>query len=322
MTATNRRVDRVQIEAKEEQTFKFTVDSEPLLVNFDNEGTLIKELFFVKTTGQLIYQLQNDRDVLGRIWASSQLSARMRDDKTSVTDRAAIVKALSQAATGDKFWGTRVEALVALNGVKDAKDSLLAATKDADARVRTRAVAALAATKDPSLADTYVQLLGDQSYGVIRAAASALGQTRSAAAYDALVKLLDAPSWRDTIRASGLTGLAALGDQRALEAGLKYSAAGNPAGVRAAALGVLGSTGKGDPRVLPVLSAALNEGFEHRSFQLMNAAGEALIALGDERGVATLDQLAKRAVGSQFGSLIAQYQSRLKAKLASTKTGS
>jgi hypothetical protein len=77
MTAGNRRVDRVQIEAKEEQDLKFVVDSEPLLVNFDNEGTLIKELMFVKTTGQLIYQLQNDRDPLGRIWASSQLSLRM-----------------------------------------------------------------------------------------------------------------------------------------------------------------------------------------------------------------------------------------------------
>ena len=73
MTAGNRRVDRVQIHAREEQILKFTVDSEPLLVNFDNEGTLIKELLFVKTTGQLIYQLQNDRDPLGRIWASSQL---------------------------------------------------------------------------------------------------------------------------------------------------------------------------------------------------------------------------------------------------------
>jgi HEAT repeat protein len=65
---------------------------------------------------------------------------------------------------------------------------------------------------------------------VIRASASALGQTKSAAAYDALVKLLDQPSWRDTIRASGLNGLAALGDKRALELGIKYYVAGNPAG--------------------------------------------------------------------------------------------
>jgi len=323
MTAANRRVDRVQIEAKEEQTFKFSVDSEPLLVNFDNEGTLIKEVVFVKTTGQLIYQLQNDRDPLGRIWASSQLSARMRDDKTGAADKDAIVKSLSRAATSDPFWGARVEALVTLNGVKEARDALLAATKDPDARVRARAVGALSATKDPSLANTYVQLLSDQSYAVIRASASALGQTKSATAYDPLVKLLDSPSWRDTIRASGLTGLAALGDKRALEYGLKYSTGENQIGVRTAALSVLGATGKGDPRALAPLSKALNEALERRSFQLVTAAGEALVNLGDERGLASLDEFAKRVAGSpQLAPLIGSYQSRLKAKLASTKPGS
>jgi aminopeptidase N len=323
MTAGNRRVDRVQIEAKEEQVLRFTVDSEPLLVNFDNEGTLIKELLFLKTTGQLIYQLQNDRDPLGRIWASSQLSSRLRDDKTSPADRDAILKALSQAVTKDQFWGARVEILVALNGVKEAKDALLAATKDTEARVRARAIGALAATKDPSLADTYVQLLNDRSYAVIRASASALGQTRSTAGYDALVKLIDQPSWRDTIRASGLTGLAALGDRRGLELGVKYAATGNPNGVRAAALSLLGATGKQDPRVLPILTGVLNEGLERRSFQLISAAGEAMVALGDERALPTLEELAKKAGDSpQLASVISSYQSRLKARLASAKTGS
>ena len=323
MTAGNRRVDRVQIEAKEEQVLKFTVDSEPLLVNFDNEGTLIKELLFVKTTGQLIYQLQNDRDPLGRIWASSQLSARLREDKTSAADREGILKALAQAVTKDPFWGARVEVLVALNGINDAKETLLAATKDPEARVRARAVAALSATKDPGLADTYVQLLNDRSYAVIRAAASALGQTRSPAGYDALVKLIDLPSWRDTIRASGLTGLTALNDKRALELGIKYYPAGNSNNVRAAALSLLGATGKDDPRVLPILAAVLNEGLERRSFQLISAAGEAMVALGDERAVTTLEEVAKKASDSpQIASVISSYQSRLKARLASTKAGS
>src|SRR5215831_2143195 len=49
-TAASTRVERVQIEPKEEQSFKFVVDSEPLLVGFDYNGTLIKELTFVKPT--------------------------------------------------------------------------------------------------------------------------------------------------------------------------------------------------------------------------------------------------------------------------------
>ena len=168
-TASSTRIDRVRIEPKEEQTFKFTVDSEPLLVGFDYGGTLIKELMFLKTTGQLQYQLAHDQDVLGRVWALQQLGPRMNDEKTAAADRQAIIKALSDAVTKDQFWGTRLEAAASLTGLKEARDALLAATKDADARVRARAVTSLAATKDPTLADTYQQLLNDQSYAVIRA---------------------------------------------------------------------------------------------------------------------------------------------------------
>src|SRR5262249_59374453 len=65
-------------------------------------------------------------------------------------------------------------------------DALYAATRDTNARVRSRAVAALAATKDPNLAHVYKRLLEDQSYAVIRAAAIALGQTKSPEAFESL----------------------------------------------------------------------------------------------------------------------------------------
>lgn len=322
-TATNTRVDRVQIEAKEEQSFKFTVDSEPLLVSFDYGGTLIKELIFVKTTGQLLYQLERDQDVLGRIWALSQLAARMKDDKTPAADRDAIGKALAQSATKDEFWGTRVEAVVALSGTREAKDALLAATKDQDARVRARAVTSLAALKDPALSNNFLELTGDRSYAVIRAASLALGQTKNPAAYDSLVKLIDLPSWRDTIRASGLAGLAALGDKRALELGFKYQAAANPQGVRNAALALLGATGKGDPRTFDALSNALKEGFYRRNFGLISNASEALVALGDERGIVAFQDLAKKAGDSpQLASALSSYEAQLRAKVMAAKPSS
>jgi aminopeptidase N len=321
-TATNTRVERVQIEPKEEQSFKFAVDSEPLLIGFDYNGTLIKEVNFNKTTDQLLYQLNRDKDVLGRIWALAQLSARMNDEKNAANERASIRTAIAAVATKDEFWGTRFEAAASLNGSKDARDALLAATKDKDARVRARAVTSLAATKDATLADTYAQLINDQSYGVIRAAAVALGQTKSAAAYDALVKLASQSSWRDTIRASGLNGLAALGDKRAMELGFKYSVAPNYNSVRGAALTLLGNTGKDDARTLATLTAALNEGIERSNFGLFSGAAGALVALGDARGVAVFDEAIKKAgPSSQFTGALANFQQRLKAKLAPPKPG-
>src|SRR5207244_7936745 len=127
----------------------------------------------------------------------------------------------------DKVCGNGLEAVAALSGNQEAKDALIASTKDSKARVRVRAVNSLRATKDPSAAGTYQELLNDQSYAVIHAAATALGETKSAAAYDSLLKLINTPSWRDNIRAAGLGGFEALADKRALALGFTYSAAGN-----------------------------------------------------------------------------------------------
>lgn len=322
-TASSTRVDRVRIEPKEEQTFKFTVDSEPLLVSFDYGDTLIKELVFQKTTGQLEYQLAHDQDVLGRIWALQQLRLRLSDDKTTGGDRQAMIKAFIDTLTKDKFWAARLEAAGQLAGMTEAREALIAATKDADARVRARAVTSLAALKDPTLADAYQQLLSDQSYAVIRAAALALGQTKSPGAYDALVKLIEAASWRDTIKASALGGLAALADKRALELGLKYYAVGNRAAVRAGALGVLASAGKDDPKVLPILGTVLSEAADKRNFQLFFGAAEAIVSLGDERGLALFQDLSKKpGTPPQMVGAISAFESRLRAKLAATKPAS
>ena len=322
-TGSSTRIERVRIEPKEEQTFSFTVDSEPLLVSFDYGSTLIKELVFVKPTGQLQYQLVHDQDVLGRIWALQELAPRMNDGKTAAVDRQAIIKGIGDALAKDQFWGTRLEAATSLNGLKEAKDALLIATKDPNARVRARAITSLAATKDPTLADAYQQLLNDQSYAVIRAAALALGQTKSTGAYDPLVKLIDAPSWRDTIRASALSGLAALGDKRALDLGLKYYVVGNRAAVRTAALAVLGSAGKDDPRVFPILSALLTEALDKRNFGLFFGAADAIVLLGDERGLALFQELSKKAgTPPQIVAAMSAFESRLRAKLTPPKPAS
>jgi aminopeptidase N len=317
-TANGIRVERAQIQPKEEQTFTFQVDSAPLLVNFDYGGTLIKELHFEKSTDQLSYQLAHDRDVLGRVWALQQLSARLNNAATAAADKQQIEILLSTALANDSFWGVRLEAASALNNARSdgARAALIAATKDAKSRVRARAIRSLGSSTDASLSTVYLQALNDQSYAVIGEAARALGQTKSTEAYAALVKLMDSESWHDTIKVSGLAGLAALGDKRALELGFKFVAAGNQPAVRAAALSLLAAVGKDDPRTLPLVSDTLKRALAKGSFTQVRAAIETLLVLRDARAVDFLDGLGKGQTGSaQLRAFIMQAAQRLRAAL-------
>jgi HEAT repeat protein len=117
-----------------------------------------------------------------------------------------------------------------------------------------------------------------------------------------------------------LSGLAALGDKRALDLGFKYFASENPTGVRAAAVGLLGATGKDDPRTFPLISGALSDSVERRSFNLLASEADALVALGDERGLAFLEQLSKKpGTPPQVVETLSRYEARLRAKLAPSK---
>ena len=209
----------------------------------------------------------------------------------------------------------RLETATALAGVTGdtVHSALLAATKDQNARVRARALTSLAASKDPSLANVYQQFLNDQSYGVIRAAAAALGQTKTPEAYEALVKLMDVPSWRDTIRASALNGLASLADKRGLDLGMRYVGKGNRTQVRAAAMRLLGVVGKDDPRVFPLISESVGQAFDKGDFAMATASAEALVTLGDPRGIEVFDQLLKNAADiPQLKTVVMQFQERLR----------
>ncbi|HEX8843706.1 MAG TPA: M1 family aminopeptidase [Pyrinomonadaceae bacterium] len=322
-TNSSTRVERVELEPKEEQSFTFAVDSEPMLVSFDYGGALIKELKFDKTTDALVYQLTRDEDVAGRLWALGQLSERLNAKTTVEAEKHKISAALGAALTNEKFWGMRVDAATALGGLHDtaSRAALLAATKDRDARVRTSAVLSLARSKDSGLASVYRPLLEDRSYATINAAALSLGETKDPSAYDALVRLIDVTSWRDQIRASGLAGLARLEDKRALELGIRYAGKGHQPQVRAAAITLLAAVGKDDPRVFPIVSQAFLYATSTFNFSIGSAAGEALVKIGDPRGIEVLEQAVKGVNSQQIQGFIRQFQQRLRQSLQPAAKG-
>ena len=87
--------------------------------------------------------------------------------------------------------------------------------------VKSSALWFLGMSQDSTYAELYHDLLHDWSDRVTNAAAIALGKTRSAGAYEALVALQDKPSWKNQSLISALNGLQWLGDERGVELALQ-----------------------------------------------------------------------------------------------------
>jgi aminopeptidase N len=102
-TAAGKQTKRVWL-SKREESFGIPCAEKPLLVKFDDGDHLLKEMHFPKSTEELIYQAKHD-DILGKLWAISELSSRLKDSH--------VVEALTAAAV-DPFWAVRRDALYRL----------------------------------------------------------------------------------------------------------------------------------------------------------------------------------------------------------------
>lgn len=230
------RVEQVWIKPQKENVFTFDSAQKPKIVNFDYEGTIIKELKFEKSVDDLIYQMFNDKDILGKRWAIEELEAKAEDSP----ERDKIIAAFLVSAEKEKNANVRRAALSKVNNLSfpqfppgtpppaiTLSDSivqvLFRAAKDENSLIRSDAIDLLGATKDPKYADFYIAALNDRSYGVIDSAAGALGASKSPKAFDALIRLTKMSSWRGRIESAGFNGLSALADKRSLQASYKFA---------------------------------------------------------------------------------------------------
>ena len=116
---------------------------------------------------------------------------------------------------------------------------------------------------------------------------------------------------------SGLNGLAELGEKRAFEIGYKTATDKTaPAAARSAALIIVGSTGKGDPRAYPLIFEKLKPAVASNNFQPIFNGIQAIIKLSDPRGQEAFDLLKEHFKG-QAGPLqtIAAWEAEFKAAL-------
>lgn len=324
-------IHRVWIDPKETNTFTFDSATEPKIVNFDYEGTLLKEMTFKKSADELLYQMANDKDMIARRWAMGELQSLAKDDKAV---EAKFVDALIVSAEKDPFWRVRKAALAFIANVYSpdpmpgqkrpavkldpkVEALVLRLTKDKESLIRADAIELLGETQDTKFVPQYLAALNDRSYGVIDQAAPALGATKDAKAYDALSKLVNSKSWHDRLLVAGLRGLEALGDKRGFDAAIAIANDNSRSSVvRATAATTAAATANGDPRAFDLLLTQFKAALAANDIQGLVVAAQGAIKLGDPRGQQIFDALKEKFKdNAQAMPVITQWEAAFKASI-------
>jgi aminopeptidase N len=256
-----------------------TVSGVPKAIRWDSGRWLLEVSDFPRPTAMLAYQLAHD-DVTGRLEAVALLQQRANEPAAAL--------ALAAAAASDPFWDVRAEAVTGL----PAGDALLAASRDADSRVRQAATKALGQARVTTRLHDLAE--GDSSLYVRGAALLALAGADSAAALPLIHEALGRDSWTDIVRTQALRALAATRSPQAYATAAMYLGSSTMRQTRLAAIDLLvrsagGREGEASARLVPLLN-------DDDIFIRGNVA-EALGTLGAAESVGPLQ--ARRAVEAE-----------------------
>jgi len=277
----------------------------PRAIAWDPEGWLLQEADFPRPTVMLAYQLAKATTVDARLDAVAELARRVGQ-----ADAAAAAAALGVAAHGDAFWGVRHAAVEALAGFgrdstaasaapppggESARAALLAATNDADPRVRDMAAGAL--VRFPS-ADVVARMRaltdGDPSLFVRGSAVHTLAALDPQAALPVIEGMLRQSSWTDVLRANALTSLARVSADQSLPILEQYIGPSNTRFARQAAIETLTGAARGQEQdVARKLEPLLGD----PDLFIRAEAAQALGALGQSSSVGALE--ARRRVEAE-----------------------
>lgn len=328
------RIETVRLEAKAENIFTIPASSPPQLVSFDYESNWIKEITFEKTLPELLYQFENDRDIIGRRSAMLELVKIAKLEGTSVADKAAIHAVFRQVIGSNAYWRLRWQALGQMQGLlvpagsttgvsfDEATTKLLLQVIERDrAWVRAAAINFLGMTRNAKYAPVYLRYFDDPSDRVINAAAIALGRSKDPRAFAALVKLSSKPSWKNQSLISALNGLQQLNDPRGYDLAFKalndlrspHWTLATPAWdyrlTAAVTIAALGKSETAYPSVLAGLKRALAEDDLHGAFYQTLL----ITTLVDPRGQEAFDLLrAKYQSDPNALQAVEQYESQFK----------
>lgn len=301
-TDAGRRSYRVTVE-KEEQEFYFPCDGKPRMVLFDKGSRVFKLMRFEKSAEELIYQLEHDEDLLGRMRAARALAVFKTD---------AVVEALAAKLESGDHRGVRMAAALSLGeiGSERARSAIEQGYRSEDASVRRACVIAIGNFKDDGAADFARAALDDRSYFVAVAAVRALAHIGSDRAYDILTTALTRTSWQEVIRAAVFHGFSRAKEKRAVEAALDSARYGEPPAVRVAAIACLGALGKelrkeGAEEKSERIVDRLIELLEDRSVRARHSAIRSLGAIGNKKAIGPLREAERRECLDQLRGALA-----------------
>lgn len=283
VTPTTKETKRITIDSTS-GTFSIPVPDKPLMVNFNEGHWLLDEVDFKKTIDELAYQLQNDPDVAGRIWAAHQLSGSSDQDAESY-----IISGL----THDSFWGVREECAKLLGNYsnEDSKNSLASATDDRDSRVATAAIRSLGRfKKDKSIERLLTHIFYSRANYFVRAAAvTSLIDVDSTKSVHVLYTALDRNSYNEVLRTAALNAMAKARPAMAYRIAMNYSKYGQPGNLRTAGIAVLAKLDQDKDQTISVLTKYLKDPYIWVRASAINALGK----IGDKTVLPLLEQCVK-----------------------------
>jgi aminopeptidase N len=267
---------------QESEVFTFPADSAPLMVLFDKGTQILKSVQFKKEKKELLYQLENAGEVADRADAAEGLAKLKGDDEAAA--------GLGEALRNDKSSGVRrttATSLGELGGASASKQLLEALNSVKEPWVRGSIVLALENFKDDAAVVARLQAVAreDSSYRARGAALRTLGRIKPAGAYETLAAAVTADSPDGFLRDAALSGLGALGDEKAVPLLKEWAAPGKDMDSRDAAISSLARLQKDNKEITQVIAGYLRDSH----FPVRRTAIYALGGRGDASAIPALE---------------------------------
>ena len=262
-------------------SYVFDVPAKPLMVNFDEENALLKEIHFDKNVDELIYQLKNDPNVVGRLWAAEQLGKK-KDDKAE--------DALVAELKDDGFNEVRAASAEALSNFQNdkAKNALFLAVNDEDADVQISTVKALGKFKEDDVAKKLEEIFNNASVYPIKAVAvSSLASVDSLKALPVIYKALNMDSYRQEIRVAALNALVKIDSNNAYAEAENFAKYGQPETIRLHAIEIMIKLNRDNITTMKLLKKYSEDPYWMARLVAINGLGK----IGDKKILSFLKKL-------------------------------